>query len=550
MGDNSMFSKKIVLKTTMVFSLLVFSTGTLFCTPFIVAGPRALGLGGAYTAIAQTSLGAYWNPGALDLQEGFDLKFNFGAGAEITGNLLENANNIIQFSDQFSQLQSSQKNGSGLDIKQISAISSAIKNLNGVGAAGNGTIINIAGGLGVRVGKYVLTVNNYSLIGIRPYTEIYGFYLGSGTFNVPTGLRSGILSHGDSSQNFEGINISTEFINSPDAQYTDETAQIKTQLDWLLLDLKKAGVEVPATLPDGTPFTTDMIANVLVNTAVNNGSTEQDLKDSIAIIEESKPILELVLGSADPRNSFSNNKSNLTIRGLSVTEIGLSAAWPLYFKDLYLGGTLKMMMGQTGFYRKLLFENTGGDNKVGLDDSVSDMSKNTKNSSQFGFDLGFFYDKKQDWRSSFGLTLKNINSPKFAMPEAALSYGEDTITLDPQIRAGAAFYPLNWILLSSDIDITNNTTLIPDYNSRYWSLGVEINLVNESYFNLPLRFGMMKNLASTKDTSAYTAGIGLNLGRFVIDLSGAMSTTMTKIDTDSSGIPSNVSGQLGLGLEF
>ena len=212
-----------------------------------------------------------------------------------------------------------------------------------------------------------------------------------------------------------------------------------------------------------------------------------------------------------------------------------------------------MMMGQTGYYRKLLFEDTGGDT-IKAEDSMEDLSKNSKNSSQIGFDLGFFYDKKKDWNSSFGLTLKNINSPKFAMPDAALAYGEDVITLEPQIRAGAAYYPLSWISLSTDIDITNNTTLIPGYNSRYWSVGTEINLVNKSYFNLPLRFGMMKNLAATNEnnSSAYTAGLGINLGHLVIDLSAAMSTTMTKVDaeSDSQGIPSNVSAQFGLGLEF
>jgi len=509
----------------------------------MIVGPRALGMGGAYTAIGKTSLGGYWNPGALGLQTGFDLKINAGGGAEFTGNILDSANNIIKFADEYSKLKQSQKSGGGMDIKQLSAVSKAIKNLRAVGQPGNGVVMNVGGGMGIRSGKYAITVTNYQLIGTRPYTEVNGFYLGSGTFSMPTtGSRVKSAFAGD--DDYAGVSIDTAMAYTPtNPNLLDDRDRIQDEIVWIRESLEKAGVSIPISNAD--------LANVLINTAVEGGATEADIAEAVTTVIDNRELLELVLGSADPNNSFATNQSNLTVRGLSVTEIGLSSSWPLtYVENLHVGGTVKMMMGQTGYFRQMLFTETAGEDKeIGVGDAVEDMSKNMKGSSQIGLDLGLYYNKMEEWSSTFGLVLKNINSPKFDMPEEGIRYGETNITLDPQIRVGAAYYPLDWISISTDYDLTSNATLIPSYNSQYFAIGTEINLGNQSYFNIPLRFGMMKNMAAQQDTSAYTGGIGINLGHVLLDLSGAMSANETKIDATTS-MPANAYAQLGLSLEF
>ncbi len=514
-----------------IFCLLV--SHNLSANEFLIYGSRPLGIGGTYTSISENSLAGYWNPAGLGTHEkGFDFQLPVGAGVEFTGNILENANNIAELSEKFEKIEKTQKTGGSIDISQISALTVAMKNIKDIGAEKKGMLVNTAGGVGIRFGRYNISVNNYTYLGVKPYTD-FNFWLGSSTVTGITALGSLIKPQ---NSGFEGIVIDTNAVNT--TTVTPESSELAQDvLPWLKDSLEKAGVEIPVGITD------QELANALVNAALANGVSTDEIKNAIKTIKDNKELIQTLLDLANSGNPFANNQSNLTLRGINITEISFATSRKFFIDDLYFGAALKLLVGDVGFYRKNIFEE-----ETEIQDALSDFTKYTKQSIQPAVDLGFIFDKKESFlRSRFGIVAKNINKPKFDIPDEAKKYNEKEIYLEPQIRAGVSFYPFNFWSISSDIDLTNNPTLIPGYESKTWSLGTEINIINKLYLNLPLRFGLIKNIE--EDNITYTGGIGLSLFHFFIDLGGSISAESTKINKDLS-IPSTAGFQLTISLNF
>jgi hypothetical protein len=139
---------------------------------------------------------------------------------------------------------------------------------------------------------------------------------------------------------------------------------------------------------------------------------------------------------------------------------------------------------------------------------------------------------------------RNLNSPKFDRPDTV---GGD-YTLDRQVRLGLAFNPANFWTLAADVDLTENDTPVDGFKSRQLALGTEINVFNRKAFNIPLRAGIMKNIAESSSKTAYTLGTGLNLLYMHFDVSGVLSTEKTTID--DSEIPAKVGVTASFGLLF
>ena len=123
-----------------------------------------------------------------------------------------------------------------------------------------------------------------------------------------------------------------------------------------------------------------------------------------------------------------------------------------------------------------------------------------------------------------GLVARNINSPKFDT-----TAGGD-YELDRQVRAGLALNPANFWTIAMDMDLTKNKTPVDGFDSRQFALGTEINIVNRKAFNIPLRAGVIKNMAESDSKMAYTFGTGLNLLYMHFDVSGVLSSDKTEID--------------------
>ena len=190
--------------------------------------------------------------------------------------------------------------------------------------------------------------------------------------------------------------------------------------------------------------------------------------------------------------------------------------------------------------------------KAELDKMLQDYTKYAKESYNFGIDLGLMLDKVRQWRTRIGILARNINRPNFDQPQAAINAGEDSkYYVDPQVRAGIAFYPLRgflgWIL-AADYDLTKNDTLVKGYKSQLLSLGTEINLGGRKWFNVAVRAGAMKNLEQEKEIT-YTGGLGINFLHFQFDLAGAMSAEKTEIEPGKE-FPSNVQVSGTLTINF
>jgi len=247
-----------------------------------------------------------------------------------------------------------------------------------------------------------------------------------------------------------------------------------------------------------------------------------------------------------------SNQSKLTLRGGVFTEIGFGYAHEIMETGLTLGANLKGIIGKVGFH-EISVATVDAENG-----EFDEFDTNTKSSFQPGVDVGLLWDIRETFESlpmrpRFGLVGRNLNSPKFKQPSQAVTAGQpDKLTLQGQIRAGLALSPMKFWHLTSDLDVTENLTLIDGYNTRYFGVGTEINLINSPRFNLPLRVGAKKNLSNTNSGVAYTAGVGLNFLHFHLDIAGQMSANRTSTSSTggSDDIPNNAAASIQIGLLF
>ncbi len=94
------------------------------------------------------------------------------------------------------------------------------------------------------------------------------------------------------------------------------------------------------------------------------------------------------------------------------------------------------------------------------------------------------------------------------------------------VRAGVAYNIFESLEIAADIDLTKNETLIPDVKSQM--VGGGLSYHPASWF--AIRGGLMKNLdSSDKADVIYTAGLGIGLKWFQVDLSAQMSSNDTTV---------------------
>jgi hypothetical protein len=121
-----------------------------------------------------------------------------------------------------------------------------------------------------------------------------------------------------------------------------------------------------------------------------------------------------------------------------------------------------------------------------------------------------------------------------------------TYKLDRQARLGFALRPARFWNLALDMDMTKNKTAVDGFDSRQLAMGTEINIVNRKAFNIPLRAGLMKNLAESSSKMAYTFGTGINLLYLHFDVAGAVSSDRTILDDKKIPTRASVSASFGL----
>jgi len=518
--------KKIFITITLTGFISV-----LYSEQWQILGTRPMGMGGAYVAMARGPIAQYWNPAGLaqistQTFNGFEV--SAGVGIEATGGLLSNVSEITDVSKQIDAIKKTQDSGSTdkLDANQISAL---VKTLGILGKMNekedSGALVEVAGGLNTKISKIALSVNNFTSVGLNPFIDTKNINI------VKTGNAGG--------------NIPTANTTDPGSQYDPAKQNLTQAIDIIGLSNIKSllcgGDSSCESNFDSNFHSSQDLAYTLINQAKTN-TTPEDInkysQEALKYADEAKKVVDNLVSGG----SLDNNTSNLNVKAASFTEFAAGYARPFdkLLTGLSIGANLKIIRGQIGDKTfKFLEEDKTGD-------AFKDINDYLKTSVKPSLDMGFLWnvnDKypKIPFRPRVGLTIRNINSPSFDGPNGKYK-------LDRQARFGVALSPFNWWHWALDIDLTKNSTPVDGFYSRQLSFGTEINIINRKSFNLPLRLGMMKNIAESDSKTIYTAGIGLTFA--YIHFETAVGISSGKQYIDGNKYPEKAQAVASLGILF
>jgi len=514
--------RKIVGLAVAVAMVVILKMGAvpIFASSFKILGSRPLGMGGAFVAVAEDAIAQYWNPAGFALQKGLDIQIPVGVGMETTQGLIKEVDDLGDIASDVQEIMDAQSSGGPIDADMIQAFTSAINEIDDLNKSGLGLVLDINAGLNIRFRNLGLGVINITELGADPYLDLVNIGLGEEVVNTDA---------------LDALCVDIALDGPGDVAGALSPAQdsIANSIADSLDDLGVA--------PTIGGWDNQTLAEELVSAGVLAGLSDSEIASVASTIAEVAGSLAagLLTGAG-----FSDNETNIRLNGIMLFEVPVTYARELpWVKNLYVGGNVKFMYGTVGFAQFDVF--SGEDLTESL---YQDYKDYTKTSTTIGVDIGALYDLKESLGARFGMVIRNLNYPSFGQPQKAKEAGLDKYVIQPQVRVGAAYWPLKFITLSADMDVTNNKTVLPGYQSRMFGLGAEVNILNKSWLNLALRGGFMDNLSESYG-SMFTAGLGLNLFHLQLDFAGAISTKSTSIG-DSQKFPTSAFGSFGLSINF
>lgn len=524
--------QRSILRITLLGCALMLSTQWTHAQSWQLVGTRAMGMGGAGVATAYGPDAQYWNPAGLAAEEDVnEVGTLLNAGTELyaTKHVLEGVRDLTDLSHQYKDLSTKIKNSQKPSAENISTLFEGLNNIAKLLGNNMGALVNANGGLGVKFKNFAVSARAIGTASLTPVVDTKNIFMKVGS----AGLVLGSTSAPSSASN---LSAAQALANAIDA-------------NGLFSALN--------TLLGGSYANSTALANAFVNAAVDMGASEAQIAKAIGTansnMEGAAPIIEL---ASTATGSYKDNETLVMADGATFAEAGLGYGQAV-IPGLKVGGNFKVLNAYTAQNGVMVLSD---DRKV--KDILKDTYDNKKNSTNFGIDLGVLAnfsqltDREIFWNPQVGITIHNINNPKFDRPappagaDAAIlrNWRTSKYELKPQVRAGAAVNPIKWLTLAADIDVTDNDTLLDGVKSRQLAFGTEINLMNRRKFNVPLRLGYNTNLATSEMASFYTAGIGLNMDHFYLELAGAFSSKSTKIE--GKNIPNSSAGSLTLGFLF
>lgn len=508
-----------------IVAILSLSAVSVWAEQWQVLGTRPMGMGGAYVAMARGPIAQYWNPAGLaqvSSQTFSGLEIPAGVGIEVTGKLLDNVSNITDVADQIDGVRESQTSGT-IDADEMSAFIKTLGSLEKINKnEDSGSLIELAGGLNLKISKIALSINNYTAAGLNPFID---------------------------SRNIKVVDDTSAGSNLPSASTTDPTQpdyiQARDNIEDAITNIGLTYIQSlfcggDTTCENNSVFASETsLANALTNEAISNGISAGELTEiSNEAVQYSSDAGEIIKNVATG-GSFDDNTSNINLKAASFFEAAIGyGRYVNFLPGLAIGGNIKVIQGNIA---NKTFEFLKEDETK---DVFDDFLDNKESSMKPAFDLGFLWDVNQKYpkiplHPTLGLTIRNINSPSFDGPTGKYK-------LDRQARFGVALSPFNWWHLSADVDLTENDTEVDGYKSRELSVGTEINILNKKSFNLPLRLGLMKNLANSNSSTMYTAGLGLTFAYIHFDVAAGISSGETEIDGDKYPEKGQVVASLGI----
>ncbi len=344
-------------------------------------------------------------------------------------------------------------------------------------------------------------------------------------FSVPVTVHAGLTG--------TAIAGAKDLKNAKDNCTALGTAACNAQINVGLTELANPTNGLRADASAGGDFKVGKIA-VFVNGFLNVGAV---------------PRVDLV---DNTQATINNNTSALIVKGAQITEFGGGYGHELpWAPGLFLGGNVKLMRAKVGYTSYQIITNNNNSGNI-----VDNLKNNETSSGNIGVDAAALWDVERSfegawWQPRVGVTGRNLNNPKFSQPGTAAADGvTGKYAVNPQARMGVAISPFHWWNLAADLDLTNNITPVDGLKSRQLGVGTEFNVFNRSWINIPLRFGLARNLSAA--TNMVTAGAGLNFLHLIVDVSGEAS--QKRIDTQTQGqntkIPQELGASVSLSLLF
>ncbi len=520
------------MKKQLVIAGLLAVCSSVWAQPWQMVGPRAMGMGGAGVAVATGAEAQYWNPAALavDNEDDKNLIIGFGAQLETTKDVATAVDGLNDLSGQYKHLSSQMKSG-GLtpSATDLTTIFEGLGDISKLTKKGMGIVAGADTGIGTKFKHFAVSVRSLGTVGVTPVVDV------------------------------KNVGLATQGGQGPLTLVTTGTANA-TAVQIVANAIETTGTRASLNTLLGTSYgTANAMATDLVLTAQSQGASEAQIIAMAQSIAGNLPKAAEIIktaGAAGGGNGYSNNTSHVMADAGAFTEAALGYGMSLV-PGLQIGGNLKVIEGTLAQTGVLVLS----DDKD-FSDIISDAKDNKKNSTNMGVDLGVrlslseLLDSEIWGKPTFGITARNLNAPKFKRPgvpdnlnpSLTQSWNTSDYKLKPQVRAGAAVEMLKFLTVAADVDVTENDTNVAGYKSRQLAVGAELDLTKGKKWGLPVRVGLNKNIAESDSEMYYTAGVGLRLARFWLELSGAFSGETAKVD--GKDIPTSAAGSLQLGFVF
>jgi len=494
-----------------VGSLVALSSAFATAEEWSFVGARYQGMGGAGVAVVDDEHASYWNPGALAFTESYGVALPVGGYMGAGGSTLADVDRVSDYLDDLGNgalddLLDDLAAGNALDSDQLgTALRLAAQELPGLDEDGEGVNAGIDASLLLRYQHFAVSGIGQSHFAADPVYDRENLSMSAET----------------------GANAVDSLVNPATAmdRYAPGTEPpVVAQLEALFVAADPAGSGAP-----------NLQAEELVWAAQQAGANVRDPGVAANLVAIATDTIDT------PAATFADNQSGTFVRGLAVEQVGFGYGHPLLRNRIGIGGNLKYMMGTT-FNKFLRYDDVDGVSD--FTDALTD-SDHREITHTASLDLGVLV-KPWEWLR-FGLTARDVTKPEFDLArDPSRPNGKSSLALDPQVRAGVALWVLpNWVV-AFDADLTENESqLIDGFESRIVSLGTEYKWPMGK-FGIALRGGAYLNTASDDlDDVALTAGLGLRISDFNLDLAVGASPNTQQVDAaGNERIPSRANASL------